>query len=262
MSLCKNLSRECVRLAVFVSLVAVTALAAQAQVVFSPAKNISNSATASGAEIAVDSKGNINVVWLNATTSTSPVSYTAFFSRSSDGGATFSTPQSISHPGSSVGVLGVAADSSGTIYVLWSDNSAGNYEIFFTRSIDGGNTFSAPQTISHAGSNSAGGQMVVDSNGNINVVWNDNSSGSYSGFLSRSVDGGASFSPPVNLPAADQMNIDSAGNIYLAWVGPSTRVFSGVTYQGYSIFFSTSSDGGATFSSPTDVTFFGPHEIL
>ena len=58
MSLFRNAGYQCARLAVFTSLLAASALAAQAQVVFSPPKNISNSSgNAQAQQIAVDANG-------------------------------------------------------------------------------------------------------------------------------------------------------------------------------------------------------------
>jgi len=88
MSLFRNAVYQCARLAVFASLLAASALAAQAQVVFSPPKNISNSSgNTQGQQIAVDANGNVNLVWAD----NSLGNYAIFFSRSSDAGNTFST---------------------------------------------------------------------------------------------------------------------------------------------------------------------------
>src|SRR6266849_2179219 len=84
-----TLFEEFVRRATLVGLLALTtsALVAQAQV-FSTPKNISNNTGNSlQPRIVVDSSGNINVVWRDDT----PGHFDSFFSRSSDGGATFST---------------------------------------------------------------------------------------------------------------------------------------------------------------------------
>ena len=34
------------------------------------------------------------------------------------------------------------------VYVVWTDNTPGNFEVFFARSTDGGNTFHSPINIS------------------------------------------------------------------------------------------------------------------
>lgn len=85
-SLVRSVLQHSARTAAFLSVLVASALAAQAQVVFSPAVNVSN-ATGGGPQVAVDRNGNINLFW---------VPNDVFFSRSSDGGATFSTPQNLS----------------------------------------------------------------------------------------------------------------------------------------------------------------------
>ena len=61
---------------------AASAVAAQAQVLFTPPADLSNDGKAGNQQIAIDPSGNINVVWLDNT----PGFTAVFFSRSSDGG--------------------------------------------------------------------------------------------------------------------------------------------------------------------------------
>src|SRR5438132_1606487 len=125
---------------------AASALVVQAQVFCAP-KNLSNNGTAEFGQIAVDPSGNINVVWddFNATNSD------IFFSRSTDGGVSFSVPKNVSNnTGASVfpGVDAatnrgnIAVDSSGNINVVWDDFTPGNSQISLSRSTDGSATFS------------------------------------------------------------------------------------------------------------------------
>src|SRR5947209_2205059 len=110
------------RMAILIFLLAASPLAVQAQVAFSPPTNVSSNPGSSYYEqIAVDSTGGINIVWLDNT----PGYYAVFFSRSTDGGATFSTPQNLSNDpaGSSPQI---AVDSSGNINVVWHGTSASN----------------------------------------------------------------------------------------------------------------------------------------
>ncbi len=237
-----------------------SALVAQAQT-FSTPKNISNTTGASGLPlIAVDSSGNINVVWMDNT----PGDYAVFFSRSSDGGATFSSPKNIGSNNSrsiGFGQQNIAVDSSGNINVVWHAfvGSAGNVDIFFSRSADGGATFSTPKDISSSLLFSTAQQIALDSSGNINVVWHGEAFGSSITdiFFSRSTDGGATFSTPKNLSnntgfcsscsRLAQIAIDSGGNIDVVWEGLAG-------FGNIDIFFSGSGDGGATFSTPKNLS--------
>ena len=133
--------------AILISFLVASPLAAQqAQVVFSPPQNVSsNPGVSYYPQVAVDSKGSINIVWLDTT----PGYYAVFFSRSTDGGATFSTPQNLSNNPAGSTSPQIAVDSGGNINVVWVDNTPSNYQIFFSRSIDGGATFSTPMNISN-----------------------------------------------------------------------------------------------------------------
>src|SRR5438445_11401307 len=70
----------------------VAAMAADGQVVFSRPVSASNSAGNSQLpQIAVDDRGHINMVWLDD----SPRNFSAFSSKSSDGGVTYTSPMTL-----------------------------------------------------------------------------------------------------------------------------------------------------------------------
>ncbi len=243
------------RMAILIFLLAASPLAVQAQVAFSPPTNVSSNPGASGlSQIAVDSKGSINIVWLDNT----PGYYAVFFSRSTDGGATFSTPQNLSNDPAGSSAPQIAVDSSGNINVVWQDNPPGNYQIFFTRSSDGGATFSAPMNISNDPRGAGSPYMAVDSGGNINVAWVSSPTVvPYIISFSRSSDGGATFSTPIAVSSRPsyrpQVAVDSAGNINVAW----TEGFNGPV----DVVFSRSSDGGATFTAPKVISYLSEVDL-
>src|SRR6266705_3467719 len=281
------------RMAILIFLLAASPLAVQAQVAFSPPQNVSSdSGNSYLSQIAVDSTGSINIVWLDNT----PGYYSVFFSRSTDGGATFSTPQNLSNDPAGSSAPQIAVDSSGNINVVWQDNPPGNYQIFFTRSSDGGATFSAPMNISNDPRGAGSPYMAVDSGGNINVAWVSSPTVvPYIISFSRSSDGGATFTTPMVISYLSEvdlgfrMALDSKGNLYAVWDtqpygniylshssdGGATFSYTAITNktsgtgpQGqqiaidssdninvvWNIFFSRSSDGGATFSTPQNLS--------
>src|SRR6267143_550654 len=106
----------------------------------------------------------------------------------------FSPPQNVSsNPGAS-DYPQVAVDSQGSINIVWLDSTPGYYAVFFSRSTDGGATFSTPQNLSNNPAGSSSPQIAVDS-GNINVVWVDGFN-NFDVAFSRSSDGGATFTAP------------------------------------------------------------------
>src|SRR5712664_242465 len=203
--------------------------------------------------MAVDVSANINVVWQDSPDCRFRTS-NIFFSRSTDGGITFSAPMNLSETiisaFYSIPQIAVAA---GNISVVW-ESDTGNLGIWFRSSSDGGATFSEPKMLSTNTGGSIDPQIAVDKSGNINVVWEDDIAGHSDISFRRSTDGGATFFPilnPKNLSNPNGSFIASAhspriaadlsGNINVVWAGTDPIDFN------TDIFFSRSTDGGATF---------------
>jgi hypothetical protein len=192
-------------------------------------------------------------VWEDDTASNSNI----LFSRSTDGGVTFSTaPQNLSNSTGYSYSPRIAVDASGGVNVLWVDTTPGYRAVFFRRSADGGATFSAPTNVSKGPADSGNPEVAVDAGGNIIVVW-ENDNITFGVFCAHSVDGGASFSPPVPVnPATSttgshgpQLALDASGNLYVAWEDDFNSQSD--------ISFSSSSDQGATFSTATNLSNSG-----
>ena len=222
---------------------------ANAQLIFSSPTNVSNNADASlNPQVAVNSTGTIYMVWSDNGASGSSI----LFTFSSDGGATFSAPKSISKPGGNSFNPRVMVDSLGSINAVWQDSASGSADIFFARSSDGGANFSVPVNLSNDSPASSGQQVAADSAGNIFVVWETDSGGSRGILFSRSLDGGVTFSAPLMLSTntsgsvSPQMAVDLTGNISVVWeddISPTSDIS-----------FSHSSDHGATFAPPQSLS--------
>src|SRR5260370_30822916 len=82
----------------------------------------------------------------------------------------FSTPKILSNnPGFSFAPQ-IAVDASGNINVVWEDGASG-LSILFSRSADGGATFSNPKNLSNNPGGSETPPLAVDAKRNINVSW-------------------------------------------------------------------------------------------
>ena len=215
-----------------------------------PAALSTNASGSFSPQIAMDLNGNISIVWEDDTAVTSDIS----FSHSSDHGANFSIPESLSlHTGNSMGAQ-IGIDLNGNIDVVWANNSAGSLDIFFSRSSDGGTTFSSPKNISNSPGLSQNPQLGIDAKGNINVAWQDNTTQNPNSdiYFARSSDGGVTFSSPLNVSNNSGFSqnaflaIDAGANIDLAWEDG--------TPGNDDIFFSRSTDSGATFSVPLNLS--------
>src|SRR5690348_5417767 len=109
--------------------------------------------------------------------------------------------------------------------------------------------FSAPENISNSFNTSQFSPTIAaNAQGDVYLAWGSSSNI----YFSSSSNGGATFSPPVQVPGANggeiSMVLDSTGNIYIAWKASGSSPGSG------GILVSRSSDRGATFTAPVPVT--------
>ena len=138
-----------------------------------PTKNLSNSAENSVFPDITVSGNNVYVVWDEEVSGTRDILYR----RSVDGGNTFSDtiknlsnnpPQSVSP---AIAVIG------NNVHVVWREGVPGGSDIFYRRSVDGGNTF--PNVIKNLSSNAGASfePAISVSGNNVHVVWDDEITG-------------------------------------------------------------------------------------
>ena len=104
-----------------------------------------------------------------------------FFAVSTDGGQTFSAPKNISN-NTGISRVPQLAVSGNNVYVIWEDNTPGNFDIFLAVSTDGGQTFSAPKNISNNAGDSFDANITALGN-NVYISWKDNTSGTNQSFF-------------------------------------------------------------------------------
>jgi hypothetical protein len=179
-------------------------------------------------EIAVDSDGNIYVVWQDDRWSDDDI----FFAKSSDGGATWGVENtrvnSDAAPSPDQKNPTMTLDSSGTIYVAWSQGSGSTNDIYFSKSADGGTNWSDPHRLvnTEPGTDDRANPSIgVDSMGNIFIAWQDNRNGNYDIYFASSSDGGTIWSNPnirvdnatSGLQYTPSMAVTESGTLYLTW---------------------------------------------
>ncbi len=227
--------------------------------VLSQPVNVSNTAGWSqGQSFAIDGQGAINVAWQED-------GGDILFSRSVDGGKTFSAPKAVMTRLSNYNSdqIRLVNTNSGTILISWTlfDTVSGGAEVLFSSSSDGGSTFSSPVIVSTVDNvNSYTPSIATDGNNRIGIVWDDanlnfeNTKAVEGIFYGRSDDNGSTFFQPKIILRQDGTPSTSgtscpdiaisSQNIYVTWpMGPSEG----------DIYFSRSTDGGTTFSAPIDI---------
>ena len=134
-------------------------------------------------------------------------------------------------------------------------------DIFFTRSLDGGVTWSKPINLSINPGDSVWPTIAITPQGIIYVAWGDDTEGQYDVFLRYSTDTGNTWSPTRNITAQvkgqdrlPSIAVDTNGTLYAAWAHKGRHSEAGVVTIEREVFLQYSQDGGATWSAPYSVS--------
>jgi hypothetical protein len=128
-----------------------------------------------GPKIAVDSSDNPHVVWQDAL----PGSGDIYYRKSEDGGTTWEASKKLSGSGKTFGEISIGVALAGQIYVVWNDSLTGTNELYYKKSTSGGDTWSLGQRITYLLGDSRDPAFVLDSLGEVNLVWSDSYPGNY-----------------------------------------------------------------------------------
>jgi hypothetical protein len=227
---------------------------------FSPEVNVSNSPGDSVfPTIAIDDQGTIHAVWAEQ--------WQIVYSRSVDGGQTF-TPFVQLSTGTGGCVWPTLAVSGPFVFVGWSqdpDNATSDQtkQIMFTRSTNGGGSFSPQVNLSISAGQSQYVSIGVGTNGEVFVVWDD-ASPTRALAMRRSTDCGSTFDPmrqifPVTAPACIPPAPTSVCTPYPSVLPASTPgmvflVWHDLWNGALQVEFSRSLDSGDTFSAPANIS--------
>jgi hypothetical protein len=216
-------------------------------------------------------RGRAYEVW-TVRTGPEEVTGSAWFSRSSDGGRTWSPPRLVYDPGKQeVAPFNVAIavlPHRVLLDVMTVDDSASNTtDVMAARSVDGGRTWSRPALIAHASGNPAidpdtgteiagtpaDASVTVGPDGVPTVAWSDIASPHSSRTLaSRSRDGGRSWSRPVAVSRvrgqAIQASVAAAGDgtLGITWYDDRRDPGGSAAWE-FDVWFASSRDGGRSW---------------
>ena len=204
------------------------------------------------------SAGHVYVLWQEIVFSGGSHGGEIFFTRSIDGGASFPAPLNLSnslggdgkgrlterywHNGS----LDIALGHDGVLYAAWTEYGG---TLWFSRSIDGGSSFSKPIRIASGKSGTpARGPSIAVHQQTIYVAWTVGEDESADIHLSRSFDTGLTFEPPrvavesVGHSDAPKIAADTTGTLHLVFAESPAGPF-----ERYHIRYMRSIDAGQSF---------------
>ena len=145
------------------------------------------------------------------------------------------------------------------IYVIWRDNSTGNEDIYFAKSIDSGASFSKHVNLSNNSGTSAFPRIAI-ANENVYVTWYDYTPGQSDIFFAKSYNNGDSFES-INLSNNGGVSFNPwiaayENNVYVVWNDETPQLKNlkitkpenvDIALGTLDILLATSHDGGSTF---------------
>lgn len=210
-------------------------------------------------------QGKIFVLWQEIIFSGGSHGGDILFARSQDGGGRFSQPVNLSnsvagdgkgrinkdfwHNGS----LDLAADADGTLYAAWTEYEGA---LWFTRSADGGRTFSGLLKISgdHARPARAP-SLALGRERTVYLAWTVGEDDAADIRVAKSSDGGATFTEPriversKGYSDAPKLAVDPRGALHLVYCESS-----GGPFEQSHVRYTRSTDGAQTFEPPRQIS--------
>jgi hypothetical protein len=230
---------------------------------FSPPVNLSDS-------LAGDGKGRINRrIWHNGSLDLAAgdggavyAAWTEYegalwFSRSADGGRSFSAPRRIAGGGTEdpARAPSLALGPDRAVYLAWTVGEDDSADIRVARSADGGTSFGRPRIVAPSPGYSDAPKLAVDPRGVLHLLYSESSGGPFEAShirYTRSSDGASSFAPPreVSPPGAGYpaLSVDATGDLYALW-----ELFPGPRGYPRGLSLAVSRDGGISFTPPAPV---------
>ena len=185
------------------------------------------------------------------------------FSRSTDGGRSFSAPALIAGgPGELPGRgPSLAVGPGGNVHLVWTVGEKMDADIHYTVSTDQGRTFEKPRTIVESEGYSDAPKIAVDAKGIIHLVYAEGPSGPLEPYhvrYARSKEGEGTFLEPVEISSDHSRifqsvgfpypDLDGQGNLYVLW-----ELFQEEEYFPIGLGLTYSGSGGKTFALPVIV---------
>jgi hypothetical protein len=159
---------------------------------------------------------------------TGPVD-TIFFMKSLDYGATWTAPHQVNPPGSGeIAIITVCAtDSNHHIYICYAAGSPSDKEVYVTKSVDGGTTWSTPVQVNDVTTNMQRMvEMHIDADDNIHIAWLDGRNIAWDIFYSYSSDGATTFSEDVRITTQEfPLSFTRPGDYFTLRSGPTGKLY-------------------------------------
>ena len=202
-------------------------------------------------EIVTDSSDHIHCVYVEKLSETDPAQI--FYKKSTNSGTTWSPPTQLTWNTGESFNPDIAVNSSNWLFVVWTDNSPGNFEIYSRKSSDQGNTWSAIKRLTWNTGFSSSATIAIDTMDTIHIGWSDSTPGNDELFYKNSTDNGVSYSMLQRITwngGASQtphLSTDISNNVHLFWADR--------TPGNLEIYYKKSTNNGSTWTGLKRLTW-------
>jgi hypothetical protein len=172
-----------------------------------------------------------------------------YYKRSTDGGITWGTEIRLTNKPTGSGHPSIAA-SGLNVHLVWYDNRDGNYEIYYKRSVDGGDNWSSDIRLSNNAGMSTFPSVAVSGSA-VHVAWYDSTAGNWEIYYKRSTNGGINWGADTRLTnnsaASTLPTLAVSGSIvHIVWVDNRNGIEN--------IYYKRSTNGGSSWGVDTKLT--------
>ena len=198
--------------------------------------------------IIIDSNGYIHLVW--ARSAGIPPKYSILYSKSQDGGKTWSEPKEIVSGIKRIFGFSVAT-AKGNIYIVWSDFNNPPAKIHFIKSENAGSSWTTPKDIVSQDNSMATSPVISAINNNVYLVWLDERNGLPEIYFKKSKDKGNTWLYDLRLTSVttNSKNPDiftEDEKIYVVWIDKQNK--------NNEVYFKKSDDTGNNWSDELRLT--------
>jgi phage terminase large subunit-like protein len=132
----------------------------------------------------------------------------------------------------------IALDSSDHVHVIWYDHTPGHDEIYYKKSTNAGETWTAAKRITWSSDGSRYPAMAIDASDNLNVVWTEETIWGSEVYYKRSTDGGDTWTTKQRITWSGitsewpDIAVDPSNVIHLVWQDSTGDIFYSKSLDG------------------------------
>lgn len=194
------------------------------------AKQLTNKSVDVGGADIVSYGSNIYIVWCDDSSGNREI----YFKKSTDKGASWQTQKRLTNNSGDSHDVAIAVDdlTGSDLYVVWEDDTAGNWEVYFMKSTDKGATWETCKNLTHNSGDSNCPSIAVRG-ANVYVTWYDITPGTTEIYVKKSADSGSTWQSSKRITN----NVGASNNPVIALSASNQYVtFHDYTPGNYEIF--------------------------